>query len=313
MKKAVFLSVAKTLYKKSEVDLTDDLKTVTGDDIDDAEVEKLITKFDAEKVADLKTKETERFNNGIKKGTLETATKFEKAIKKALNVETDLVGDEFLTHIETDVVPNLNKGGKEGVIDFTKITDEDLKKVPAYIRKENEHKTALQTKEQEKLDAVNAEKEAQKQTGFFSKASNKALAILESKKPILPADAVKAQTLKEKLLVDELKGYKFIDDGKGNPIPMGEDGKQLQNANGVDMSFEELVGSIADKNFEYQAATPRTPVNNKNNPSPANPDAKYTGEVPTSKEKYIELLMDGSIDLEQKTILKDTYSEQFSD
>jgi len=311
MKKALFLSVAKTLYKKSEMDLADDLKdAVEGDEVNDDKAEAILKSLDAEKVTTFKTEATERFNNGVKKGQKDTATKFEKKLKQVFNVTDDLEGDELLTHIET----NLPEPGKPGdSVDLSKVTEEDLAKIPAFILKERSYKQQLKDKETEKETAIRLEQEKQTTAQIMSDASSKALAILEGKNPILPKDSTKASTMKNKLLIDELKGQKFMKGTDGSLIPLDAEGKQLNDAHGNPLDFNTLVEGIVDRNFEFNLVDPRKTPGNKTGNQHQQQSKEYSGKKPANSTEYLELLTDPNMDTDQKVALKETYGEQFSD
>lgn len=302
------MSAANALYKKKEVDVADHLKTVEGDDVPDELVEKLFKDFDAEKVATLKTDATERFNNGVKKGQKETAQKFEKQLREVFNVEDNtLEGEDLITHIQE----NLPTGG-EGGVDISKLTDEDLAKTKFFIQKQKEWQKALKEKDTEKEKAVNAVKEEQTLASLFSEASAKALGLLDGKNPILPADAAKASKMKNKLLVDELKGHKFMKGDDGSLIPLDSEGKQLTDANGNPVDFDGLVEGIITNNFEFNTSEHRESPANKNKQHQQQQQTKWTGKAPSNKNEYTEMLVSDDYDTEQKVALKATYGEQFS-
>ncbi len=311
MKKLVFLSAIDALYKKKEVDVTDHLKTVEGEEIDDTLVETLFKQFDSEKVERFKTEATERFNNGVKKGEKTKAQFFEKKLREVFKVDSSLEGDELLTHIEENL-PEPGKGSGSAP-DLSKISDEDLLKVPAFIKKQRDFNTALKLKDTEKEQAIQAEQEKQTQTQILSEASNKALAILDGKKPILPQDPTKAQTLKNKLLIDELKGQRFMKSTDGSLIPLDAEGKQLEDSNGNAVDFDRLVGRIIDSNFEFNVSDQRQSPNNKNQQQQQQSEKKvWKGKAPANKNEYMELLLDDQFDTDQRVALKEQYSEQFS-
>lgn len=314
MKKNVFLSVVDTLYKKNNVDVADHLKTVEGEDIDDTLVESILKQFDEEKVTRMKTEATERFNNGVKKGEKSKATFFEKKLREVFKVDGSLEGEDLLNHIEENL-PDPANPPKGGPADLSKITDEELAKIPAFIRKQKDFQTALTAKETEKQQAIQAEQEKQTTAQILSEASSKALALLDSKNPILPKDATKAQNLKNRLLIDELKGYRFMKGTDGALIPLDAEGKQLEDSNGVALDFERLTGRIIDSNFEFNQSQERKSPSNKNNQNQQhqNENKKWSGKKPVSKNEYTELLLDDTVESDQKAALMAEYSEQFSD
>ena len=133
MKKSVFLTGITTLYKKSEADVADHLKTVEGEDIDDALALTIFKQLDAEKVSTMTETAKTRFNDGVGKGQKDTARKFEKSLREVFNTDEALEGDDLLAHIKAEV-PKLGKPG-ENTADLSKLTEDDLLKVPVYINK----------------------------------------------------------------------------------------------------------------------------------------------------------------------------------
>ena len=311
------MSATKALYKKEEVDVADHLKTVEGDDVPDELVETIFKQLDAEKVTKFKTEATERFNNGEKKGRETAAKKFERRLREIFNLEDDdLLGDDLLNHIES----NLPEPGKpsEGKTDLSKLTKEELAKIPAFIQAQKDFNTQLKEKDKEKEKAINDIKSEQETGLLLSDASAKALAILDGKNPILPKDAAKATTMKNKLLVEELKSHKFMKGTDGSMIPLDAEGKQALDANGNPLDFNTLVDNIINANFEFNVTDPRKSPANKNQQHQQQPGADpgkdkkvYNGKAPTSSDEYLDLLLDENLDTDQKVALKEAYSEQF--
>lgn len=300
----------KDLYKKDETDVADHLKTVDGEDIDDELAIKILKNLDAEKVSSFKTDATERFNNGVKKGQKDTAIKFEKKLKVVFNVDDDtLEGDDLIDHIEANL-PEASDPGK-GAVDLKKLTEEELAKIPAFVKKQKEFQSQLKAKDDEKETAVNAEKEKQTYSTILSEASEKALTMLDGRKPILPADAVKAANQKKKLLTDELANQKYIKGNNGELIPVDAEGKQMTDKQGNPLDFDGLVNGIIDDNFEFNIVDQRSSPGNKNKPDP-NADKKvYNGAKPKNSKEYFELLTDETMDTDQKALLMADYGEQF--
>lgn len=308
----MFLTGIQTLYKKSETDVADHLKTVEGEDIDDALAVKIFKELDAEKVTGFKTEATERFNQGVGKGQKDTAKKFEKKLREVFNVDDTLEGDDLLTHIETEAVPALSKGGSGDKPDLTKVTEDDLAKIPAFILKQKDFQAQLKLKEKEKTEAITAEQAKQTNAQILTEASTKAMAILDGKKPILPKDASKATVMKNKLLVDELKAHKFMKGTDGSLIPLDAEGKQLLDGNGNPVDFNGLVDGIINSNFEFNVGEERKSPGNKNDQQQQQQSKEYTGKAPANKKEYLELLT-SDMAIDQRVALKESFGEQFRD
>lgn len=313
MKKAIFLSVIATLYKKDEASVTDHLKNVEGEEIDDAKVEEILKELDAEKVGTLKTEAKERFDNGVKKGQKDTAKKFEKKLIETFAVEEDLEGDELLQRIEEVSKESKAKASKDGKIDLSTVTPEDLEKIPAFINKQRDFQTQLKAKETEKETAVNEVKKEILTSALKAKASNLALTKLNERNPILPADLKKAEKVKKSLLVDELKDIPFMEAEDGTLIPLDAEGKPRTTANGVQLDFDTLVNDIIESNFEFAKTDKReSPKNKTNGGSGGSEEQKYKGTAPTSSKEYLGLLTSPDLSTEEKASVKEQYKEQFS-
>lgn len=317
MKRKAFMGVITKLYNKGAEDLADMSIKLTDDDnkeldeLDDSEVTSILQKLDSDKVAASKTKLTEKYNEGYKKAQAEVATKIEKKLKSTFEVEgsDDLTGDDLIDHIK-DSIP-----ASTGQADLTKFTEDDLKKVPAFKKIKQAHTLELTTLKTEHEKAIAAEKENIAKGEVFSKVKDKALTTLNGKKVLLPEDATKKEARIQKLLIDDLKGYQFKEEN-GKFIPVDKDGVQLEDANGKVINFDDLVNSIIDTNFDpapENTPPPPGPNNKQNQQQQQNKEKKqYTGTVPTSKDQYMDLLLDKNLDIDQKVALKDNYSEKFN-
>lgn len=312
MKKEVFLSMADGLYKKSETDLTDDLKTVDGDEVDDTLAHTIFKRLDAEKVTTLKADGTKRFTDGIGKGTKDASKKFEKALIAAFNIDEALEGDDLLEHIETEIVPTIGAGGGD-TPDFKKITADDLDKIPAVKKLKQDHTKALLAKDTEKDTAIKAEQDKVNQSSILNDVIAQGFADLESRNPILPDDAVKAKNQKDRLFANELKNYKFAKDAKGVTIPVDADGNQLEDDNGVVLEVKDLYSRIAESNFEFAISDKRESFSDKSKSRQQQQQEKvYKGGDPGSVDKYTELLLDENLDSKVKEDLMTQFSEKYS-
>jgi hypothetical protein len=316
MKRKAFMGVLGTLFNKTSDDLADTDLKLTDDnnaeleDLDDTQVVAVLKKFDSEKVAASKAKLKENFDNGYKKAQGEVSGKIEKKLKASFEVEDDsLTGEDLIEHIKDSIPAGSDK------TDLTKFTEDDLKKVPAYKKINQAHKKELTDLEAKHAQELAAEKENIAKGEVFSKVKDKALTALNGKKVLLPEDAAKKEARIQKLLIDDLKGYTFKEEN-GKFIPVDKDGVQLEDANGKVINFDDLVNSIIDTNFDPAPETtpPPTGPNNKHTQQQQQNQQKkvYTGTVPTSKDQYMDLLLDKNLDIDQKVALKDNYSDKFN-
>lgn len=312
MKKAVFLSAILALYKKSEADVTDHLKTVEGEEIDDSLAETILKELDAEKVTSFKEEAKTRFDNGVKKGQKETAIKFEKKLKTAFDIQEDsLEGEELLSKIEEI---SKEKGGKTSSkeIDFNSVTVDQLEKIPAYINKQREFQTKITEKEQEKAAALEEVVNKTKNQEILQKVKTLALSKLNERNPILPQEAAKAERQKNKLLIEELEAFKFMQAEDGALIPLDEEGKPKTNANGISIDVDMLITGIIDSNFEFEKVDQKkSPGNKTGDNGGSGASASYAGKAPTSSKEYMDLLTSDELTIEEKSSIKEQYREKF--
>lgn len=318
MKRKAFMGVITKLYNKGAEDLADMSIKLTDDDskelddLDDSEVTAVLTKLDGDKVTASKTKLTEKYNEGYKKAQAEVAGKIEKKLKSTFDVEEDLTGDDLIEHIK-DSIP---AAGPDNT-DLTKFTEDDLKKVPAFKKIKQAHTAELNTLKTEHEKALQAEKENLAKGEVFSEVKDKGRTILNGKKVLLPEDASKKEARIQKLLDTELKSHTWKKEN-GVLIPVDKDGVQLEDANGKVINFDDLVNSIIDTNFdpapETTITTTGTGNKNQNQQQQQQNQQKkpYTGTIPTSKDQYMDLLLDKNTDIEQKVALKENYSDKFA-
>ena len=241
-----------TLYNEAG-DLTD-LTTVIEAD------EKRIAKFATEK--------TSQYNRGIKEG----AGKIEKEIKEKYGVESDVIGVELVDSIVAKQLEEATQAGAK-----------DISKHPEYIKLQADIDKKLKERDkdwQTKMDQKDNEFRTEK---LFSKVRDRALANLDSRKPILPTDPKKAQVWKETYLND-LKGYNYQESDDGSPVVLDKDGNMMKDTHGYAISFEEFEKSIADKYFEYPAASQRSSAGNQTTAG-----NQSNGEVKTKAEALAKL------------------------
>jgi hypothetical protein len=294
-----------TVYKMSETEIAEVLKT-SENGIDEDKILTFILDKDKTRIASLNAKDSPKWKEAVGLATKEVWGKVEKALKDQFGVDSDLKGEELITLISEKAKEGT--GGAAG-----DITDEAVKKHPLYIAAEKQYKKDLAAKEKEKADAL-AEKETEfTQQQLFAKAKESAIAQFKTLgEAILPADAAKAQLLIDRLLVDELKGYKYQADDKGDLIVLDKEGNRVEDEHGHAVNFKDLVEKVARNNFEFKASQERRSPANDKRPGQGNSDAKkYTGKAPTTKEEYLGILT-GDFTTEQKLEVKREFGEKFA-
>jgi hypothetical protein len=310
----LILAVLGTLYKMPESEVAELLKKSDGTEgFDEDKTLKLILDKDKERVTSLKAEGSTKWDDAIKKATKEVWGKVEKELKTTFDIESDLQGEELLSHV-AETLPEKYKGiGKKPA----ELTEDEIKKHPAYIKAEKEFKKQLSDKEKELTDKLNAKETEYSQQQIFAKAKETALTKFKKLgEAILPGDAEKAEKMIQKLLIDELAGYTYQIDDKGNFIILNKDGKRAEDAHGHALEFDKLVETISKSNFEFKASKERqAPANGghqQQQPGGGNPAPKYTGKAPSNQQEYLGLLTGSDLSTEEKLDVKAQYGEQFS-
>lgn len=236
----------------------------------------------ATKIKQLKDKETEAFNNGVKKTEKELLSKKESELKSYLKETYDFESDkETYTDIAKDFIEK--QSAKTSV--KSKLTDDDVKKHPLFMKIESEY-NKLKPLEAE-YPKLKEEFEGYKKQEVRRDKLNtvKAHALVELKK-LNPTfytsykDQQKISNL-EKIYLDRfeqfddfaiseedifaIKGEKRYEDKLGNPV-----------------KFKQLAKQLADELFEYQVQPPKGSTNNQNEP-PVQPI-----KMPETKEEWVK-------------------------
>jgi hypothetical protein len=222
----------------------------------DAEIDALLTASDVTEdkaLAGLLEKDRTRiqpfqgkFQEGVNKGTKDTWEKIETELRKKYGIEDqDLKGQDLIDHVVTIKSAPAGNGGNP-----SELTEELIRKSPAFATIERAHKKALADKEKEWEDKYNKAETQHKRGQVMQTVSGKALSILDTLNPVLPKDQKVASTWKSNF-VKSLEGYDFDVQEDGTIVPM-KDGKVLVDAHGHNLDFEKLVKETAGSYFEFQ-------------------------------------------------------------
>lgn len=241
-KKILMGVLGKTLNIANDGELSNLLENANGDsDVSEGEIIKKILAKDVERVEQLKSLDTGKFQEGYAKGKKETLTDFESKIKSKYKIETDTQGVDLIDELVNQKI-NLVK-------EKSKMTDEDVKAHPVFQQMESKllsNIDEVKTTYEEQIENLQNEFK-NKQT--FNSVTQKAMQIFEGMNPILPSDKGIAQSQKN-WFINSLKDYEFSDaDGK---LVVLKDGKVVQDEHGNTRSFEDVVKSTASSMFEFK-------------------------------------------------------------
>lgn len=317
MSKKVITAVLGTLFKMPDVEVAELLKTDDPEILDEDKAIKLILEKDKERIESIKAESKKKFDDGYKKAQGEVLSGFEKKLKEKYGIEDELQGEELVDAILEAKTSELKK--KTG---NSQLTEEEIKKLPSYLKLEKELKKAVDEARQEGENKLKALQQEYSQKETFTKVKEAALSKFKSLGDvILPSDQEKAQKMIQRLLIDELTQFEYQIDEKGKFLILHKDGEKKGNRVEDDhahaLEFDDLIAKIAKSNFDFKAAEDRSNSGNggrQQQQQQQQPNAKkYSGKAPANAKEYAEILLDPSLDLETKSDFKSQFGKQFSD
>ena len=307
-----------TIYKIPETEIAELLKKSDGTEgIDEKKVLNFIIDKDKARITAIKAEIPTKFDEAFKKATKEVWTKVEKSLKEKFDIESDLQGDDLIEFVSETA----KEKAKDAPGEKKDLTDDDIKKLPVYTNAEKAWKKQLAEKETEKVNALKELQDKFSQEKTFSKVRDAALSKFKKLGDvILPADPEKADKMIQRLLIDELTGYTYQVDDKGNFLLLDKDGKRVEDEHGHAMEFENLIEKIAKSNFDFKVSKDRkSPANGGDDEGDDGKSGggddkkkKYTGKAPADKQEYLGLLTSDTLTSEQKLEVKSQYGGQFS-
>jgi hypothetical protein len=263
--------------------------------------------------------DSSKFQQGIAKGKSDAMKELEETLRDKFEIDSERKGAELVDDIVESV--RTKAGSKE-------VTDDDVKRHKVYQDTMTEHKRQLKKVQDDakaELDKVTATHAKEK---TFATIQQKALEILESKKPILSSDPAKAARQK-KLLLDELKQFDFEIQGEGDDarVVVMKNGKLHEDTYGHAVEFNDLVNKTSDLYYDFEEADERSSGGdpNKKGTKPATPPAGGKGsgstfslhgvtlKKPTSEKEFMDqysaIQANKDLKPEQKTDLSLKLSE----
>ena len=254
----------------------------------------------------------EREKKGFDRAKSTVLSDLEKQIRKEFSVDdAELQGVDLVRHIaDTTREAAEAKGGKSG-----KLTDDDVKKHPLFIDLEKAKKKEVEDLKKDFDTKIKAKEDEREYDKLLTDIDSEADKIFSSiGEAVLPEDASIAAKHKKRLLIDELRSFKFQKSENGDIIVLNADGTRHEDKAGNAKGFKDLVSDIAKQNFQFKAGQERKLPGNGNPPPGGNgggKEKKYTGNAPKDASEYVGLLINGSITAEQKQEIKETYGPQF--
>lgn len=266
-------------------------------DLDEKKVASLILELDKSRIKEIRTK---HHDEGHKKGKAETLAAFEKDLREKFNV-SDLE-KQGLELIEAIIEKQGSKSSKE-------LDDDAVKRSKTYQTEKLQWEKKLEDLKKEMEDKVKATEAGFQKEKTFSKASEKALAILDALKPVLSEDPQKALRQKQ-ILLNELKGFDFSE--VNGELVILKDGKPLEDEHGHSVKFDALVKNKASEFFDFQKSEGRTTPSGSGSGDGGSGagKGKYSGVMPKTEAEYMAVIADDKVALADRLALKEAWAAQ---
>jgi len=257
-----------------------------------------VKNWHAEHLKGVRDRDAKTFDNGYKKAQSEVAKKFEKKWKEAFEFDSDLEGDELIEAIKESA--NSKAGGQSSTL-----TDEDVKKHPAFVTREKELLKKLKDIEETgKAEVVKLQKDYSRKEAL-SVVHKNAVSLFKSKNPILSQDEAKANRAITRLLLDPISGYDYEINEKEEIVSISKDGKRLEDASGNPVSFESLIIQTAEEGFEFKK------VESKQSPGGGQGQGGQGQKavvIPKTKEEYASMISDPAVPLADRQAIKEAWT-----
>jgi hypothetical protein len=297
--------IASRLYKidvdglRGALQIADDVE-----EIDEKSFIELLVSKQSEVIKD-------RFDRGYQSAESKVLKTLEKEIRSEFGIDSaELKGIDLVRAAIDSAKEEAGKSAPK-----SKLTDDDVKKHPLYLELEKAKKTEVETLKTEYETKIKAEldsREYERLLGTVDQEADKIFATLGT--PVLPEDATIAQKHKQKLLFDELRGFKFQKNGD-DVIVLKQDGTRVEDKAGNAKSLKDIVAEIAKGNFVFKASEDRKSAGNGGDSGSNGSNGgtkKFTGNAPKTAQEYVGLLTSNELSIEQKSEIKEVYGPGFA-
>lgn len=302
--KAILTGLLATVYNKAPEEIAE-LLDKSDEELNEKEVLGSIKDMDKTRVSDLRTK---YFDDGFKKAEKQSKSEIEKLFKDRFEIDSDKRGQELVDEI-------FEAAGKqtEGA-DPKQITDDDVKKHPVFLNMEKSFKKQITDQKAEFDTQLTAKEKEYQRKDVLGQVSKKGWAFIEKMKPLLSKDAERAANQKGMALKDfEQYEYEENENAPGGFLVYNKDGQLLTDEHGNRVDFDKLSSKIGNRYYDFEAAEDRKSPDSggqqqQQNP---NPNSKYSGPLPKTKEEYAKMISDKSIPLEQRIAIREAAPPEF--
>lgn len=273
--------IAGFLSKTLNIDATGvaALYNADGSELNADALDSLLTKH-ATWVKGIKPDVQKHFDEGYKKAQSEVAKKVEKKIADAIGIETDKIGDEFISEVETAFAAKATA---------TPLTEDAVKQHPVFKTREKELLKQVKEANDKAIAEVEKVTKENQRKEILSKVRKKAIAETLSKKPLnISADAAKADKQLQLLVSNHLDGYDYEVSEDGEITGISKDGKRLEDPHGNPITFDGLLTTIYNNNgLEFQKVDPKQSPSGDGGTNPPL-GGKKPLVVPKSEAEYVK-------------------------
>lgn len=260
-------AAAELLYQKSE---DENAKPVLKDDA----LQTLLAK-DKERVTALKSTEVDEtaiYDKAFIAAKKEILPKAEKALAKKYGIE----GDSFKLN---DLVKTIVAKETEGLKGDGVITEDVVKKHPAYLRLERESTDAVTTLKATHETEVSQIRADYARTETLGDVKSKVLSIFDGLKPVLSKDSTRAANQRSDF-AERFAAYTYEKQEDGSYLALNGEGKRIEDDHGNPISLDKLVERDAGKYYDFAKQDAKGAAGNGGDGS----GGKVT--VPTSEDDY---------------------------
>jgi len=286
----LLLSLLSKTHKKDKEDIRSLILDDQGELKEDAL--KSLLEQDQERVATIKESASSDEDELYGKAKRKVLTKAETELKEFFGVDSEKKGEELYEAIREKLS---DSGGGD-----KKITEDDVKRHPAY-------QTLLTSKKTE-IDKINQEWESKyqeaekefKQKSAFGSVESKAIAIAKKLNPVLSSDPTRANN-QLSMVTNELKrrGYEYEVDG--NKVVMKKDGKIVEDGHGNPKTFEDEVEEITTGFFDIDKSKGGGGTGNSNDDEPGG--GRRSTKTPMSEDELREKLSETTDRTEREKLI----------
>lgn len=263
-------------------------------------VETSLLETDAQRVATLKTisaDSKEGFNQGYAKAKKEEREKFENELRTEFGLDSTTTGLDLVKEIVA---------AKAGSSTGGEVTEDAVKKHPAFLEMERGFKKQLTDKDTEHATKVQELENSSKKNETFYGVRQQAVDLLQSFKPVESKNPTVASNLKN-MFAESLKSYDFEAQADGSYLVL-KDGKRYDDAHGHAVDFKDVVKQIAGNFYEFEENSGGSNGGNDNDKDKGKTGGAGAAKTFKTQEEYDKYMSDSSIPLADRIAAGNSYT-----